>query len=122
MMVERRQGIDRRHRSGDTHFHFTFHFPEFTSLDRKLDLVFKQGEQIMAALDALTREVEETRTVADSAIVLLKNLAQMIRDNVGNAGALTKLANDLDAKQAELATAITENTPAEEPPVEPPPA
>lgn len=78
----------------------------------------------MSALDDLKREVEETKTVVDSAITLLGNLSQYIRDNVNNADALTELANDLDGKQAELAAAIEANTvapPSDDPPADDPP-
>lgn len=69
-------------------------------------------------LARLTTEVAETKTVMQSAALLLAKLAQQIRDNAGNPAALKQLADDLDGQQTELVNAITENTPAEEPPAE----
>jgi hypothetical protein len=45
----------------------------------------------------------------------------MIRDNLNSPARLKKIADDLDAKQQELAEAILANTPAAEPPAEPAP-
>lgn len=61
----------------------------------------------------LTTEVSETKTVAASAVTLIRGIAQQIRDNVANKAALTALADDLDASTNELGSAVTENTPAE---------
>ena len=70
-------------------------------------------------LDRLTAEVAETRTAVNSVITLVAGLAQQIRDLKEDPAALEALANELDAAQAEIAAAVTENTPAE-PPAEPP--
>jgi len=93
------------------------------SLESKLDLVLYfllrlrwQGAKMSVEMDRLEAEVTEIKTVSDSAIVLLKRLAQLIRDNASNPAKLTALANELDAKGNEVAAAITENTPSEEPP------
>lgn len=70
-------------------------------------------------LTRLTTEVEETRTVIDGAVALITNLAQLLRDAAGSPDVTTEvnaLADQLDAKQAELAAAIEANTPAAEPP------
>jgi hypothetical protein len=98
--------------------HVHIHLPE--SMDRKLDLLLTQGAQIMTALERVTQEVEETKTAVESITTLLGKLAQMIRDSVGNAAALNKLADDLDAQQVKIADAVVANTPAEEPPPETP--
>lgn len=73
-----------------------------------------------AELDRLTASVANVKTVAESAITLINGLAQQIRDNAGDPAALAKLADDLDADDAELAAAVSANTPA--PPVVTPPA
>lgn len=70
-----------------------------------------------AELDRLTTEVAETKTAAQSAITLIAGLAQQIRDLKTDPAALAALADSLDADQAEIAAAITANTPSE-PPVE----
>jgi len=78
-----------------------------------------------AALDRITQEVSETKTAVASVLTLVAGLATQIRDNAEDPVALNALADDLDAGQAEIAAAITANTPAEppveEPPVEEPP-
>jgi len=83
-------------------------------LQRLADL-HSQGEAMSAELDRLTAEVAETKTVIDSALVLIRSIPQLIRDAGTDPAALKALADELDAKQAELAAAVTENTPAENP-------
>jgi hypothetical protein len=62
----------------------------------------KLSERSMAAIDDLTREVAETKTVMQSAAVLLKGL----KDRLDQAGTdpvkLAALSKDLDDSQAEL--------------------
>jgi hypothetical protein len=68
----------------------------------------------MAAIDltAITQSVTDTTTVEDSAILLLGQLADLLRANANVPGAITALASQLDAKKQALADAITANTPA----------
>ena len=72
---------------------------------------------VMAAIDRLTSEVAELRTVADSAVLLIASLANDIRENIGNEDALNALADEIDASTNSLAAAVAENTP--EAPAEP---
>ena len=72
-----------------------------------------------AELDRLTQEVSETKTVMQSAAVLLGGLSDRIRELKTDPAALTALADELDGQQAELSAAIAANTPAEEPPANP---
>lgn len=67
--------------------------------------------KMSAALDRITAEVSETRTAVNSVITLVTGLAQQIRDLKEDPAALEALANELDAAQAEIAAAVTENTP-----------
>jgi hypothetical protein len=85
-----------------------------------LEQLHLRGGVMADELARLIQEVAETKTVMQASAVLIKKLAQQIRDNAGNPAALKALADDLDAQQAELGSAITENTPAEEPPAEEP--
>lgn len=66
----------------------------------------------MSGISNLRREVQENRDLTASAVQLLNGLGQMIRDNIGNDAALQELANDLDAQQQQLASAVAANTPA----------
>jgi hypothetical protein len=73
-------------------------------------------KRIMAVLDDLTAEVEETKTGIDSAIVLLNGLSQLIKDAGNDPVKLKALTDQLDAKNKELAEAVVANTPSEPPP------
>lgn len=64
----------------------------------------------MPALDDLTREVAENKTVIDSAVALIQGLAQQIRDAGTNAAALADLASKLDAQSNALGAAVAANT------------
>jgi hypothetical protein len=76
-------------------------------------------ETVMADLTRLTNEVSENTSAVQSAIALLGNLAQEIRDNAADPEALNALADQLDADGTALAVAVAENTPAAE---QPPPS
>lgn len=71
----------------------------------------------MAAADLtrLTAAVERDETVNASAITLLNQLSQLIRDNANDPAALAALADRLDAQQQALADAVVANTPAAPP-------
>jgi DNA repair ATPase RecN len=64
-------------------------------------------------LQRLTDEITEMKTVNQSAIALLQNLSQLIRDNANDPAALTALADELDSENKKLADAVTANTPAQ---------
>jgi len=66
----------------------------------------------MPDLTRLTAEVAESGTVVDSAVTLLGQLSQLIRDNATDPVALNALADQLDAQQTALAAAVVANTPA----------
>lgn len=74
--------------------------------------------QIMADLSAIESEVSEQTEVVASAITLLNDLAQALRDAAGDPEAIAALAADIDANTAALAAAVAANTP--EAPVEEP--
>lgn len=75
-------------------------------------IIVREGMKTMsAALDRLTAEVAETRSAVDSATTLIAGLAQQIRDLSTDPAALNALADSLDADQAKIAAAVTENTP-----------
>lgn len=87
-------------------------------LDKVVELVTQllKGQTAMSAeLDRLTTEVAETKTVTQSAIVLLGQLSDLIRQNANDPTALNALADQLDSNQADLANAVAANTPAAPP-------
>jgi small-conductance mechanosensitive channel len=89
-----------------------------TRIDRRLALVQAQTSMMEVSmseqLDTLTREVEETGTVVDSAVVLITGLAEEIRTLKNDPAALEELAAKLDAQQAALSAAVAANTVADE--------
>lgn len=87
---------------------FTFRWLPATKSD-----VLAMEERIMKELDDLTTEVEETNTVIDSAITLIKGLSQLIKDAGTDPVKLKQLTDQLDAKNKALAQTVVENTPAE---------
>lgn len=76
-----------------------------------LHRILERIATMSAALDRITQEVAETKTAIDSALTLIAGLAQQIRDLSTDPAALNALADELDAKQAEIAAAVTANTP-----------
>lgn len=68
-----------------------------------------------AALDRLTAEVANMKTVELSAVTLINGLAQRVRDAAtaqaaGDDTALNALADDIDATASDLANAVSANT------------
>jgi len=76
-----------------------------------LHRILERITTMSAELDRLTTEVGETRTVVDSAVLLLGQLADLIRANATDPAALNALADDLDRQQGDLAAAVAANTP-----------
>ena len=71
-----------------------------------------RDENMSAQLDQLKAKVARNTTVAQSAVTLIKGLAQQIRDNADDPAAMAALADELDATDTDLGNAVTENTPA----------
>jgi uncharacterized coiled-coil protein SlyX len=88
-----------------------------------LDALQQGAKRMSQELDALTAQVKQNTDAEQSAVTLLGKLGDLIRNSVNDPGALTKLANDLDASKAALAAAVVANTPADaNPPTNPPAA
>ncbi len=87
------------------------------SATEKLDQILAQGVAMSAALDKITSEVADTKSVIASAVTLINGLAQQIRDLSTDPVALNALADDLDASSKSLADAVAANTPAAPPTV-----
>jgi hypothetical protein len=89
------------------------HFGDHHAIHVKLDLITDLLRRILhlevqqvADIEALTAEVAETQEVEQSAIVLIQNLAQMVRDLEPTQEAIDALASQLDGSQAALAAAV----------------
>lgn len=87
----------------------------FCRTHRKLDLILKQQGAIMAALDDLTAQVAQTKTVVDSAIALINGIADRIAAAGTDPQKLNDLTTSLKSETDSLAAAVASNTP-------PPPA
>jgi hypothetical protein len=72
-------------------------------------------ERVMAAIDDLERQVADTKTVIDSAIVLINGIAARIEAAGVDPVKLAAITADLNAKDDELAAAVAANTPAAPP-------
>jgi TolA-binding protein len=84
-------------------------------VDRLLEKLDRLEVTLSQAVETLRAEIAENRTISQSAVTLIKGLAQQIRDNAEDPEALRALAAELDTQNADLAAAVAENTPAEKP-------
>lgn len=71
-----------------------------------------QLTQIMADLTQLTADVASVKTVAESAITLIQGLKAQLDAAGTDPAKLAELSASLESTQAELAAALTANTPA----------
>lgn len=71
------------------------------------------GDLIMSAeLDAITIQVTANTDAEASAVILLANISQLLRDAGTDGAKLTALATNLETSRSALAAAIVANTPA----------
>lgn len=79
-------------------------------------------ERALMDLTRLQQEVNDVSTAVDSAVTLIEGIAAQIRELPATQAAINGFADQLDAKAAALAAAVTANTAAEDepPPVEEP--
>lgn len=75
-------------------------------------LIINKLNKIMAKLSDVQALVEAEDNVIDSAITLLEELAQAVRDLTPDQAAIDALAADIEAKTGVLANAVVANTPA----------
>jgi len=78
-------------------------------ISRKLDFILEWENDMTVQLENLTLEVAETKTVVDSAIVLITGLAARLQEIADDPVAIQALADELDAKSNELAAAVAAN-------------
>jgi hypothetical protein len=92
-------------------------------IERKLDEVLmrlnalkttqhRQGKKLMADLSRITNSVAANGTVIGSAVTLIEQIAEALRNAGSDQGAIDALAADLEAQAAALAAAVAANTPA----------
>jgi hypothetical protein len=87
---------------------------DIQSVLSKISTLSRKGSVMNAAVEKLVQEVSESRTVVDSAVVLIGGLKAALDEAIANndMSALEALAADLDSQQAALAQAVQANTPA----------
>lgn len=92
---------------------------DIVRLERKIDYILMELLRIqikeniqMADLTQLVTEVEKVETVQDSAITLLQQLSQLIKDAGTDPEALAAIVVKLDTTTVALADAVVANTPA----------
>jgi hypothetical protein len=90
-----------------------------TRIDRLGAYVTKLGAKMSVEMDKLTAEVQETKTIEESAILLIQGLATRLTEIANDPAAILALADELDASQRALADAVQANTPT--PPAPPTP-
>lgn len=82
-------------------------------IDMALHTIIQRLNRMALDFQNLEREVSEQGTVVQSAVTLLQQVAQDIRDNADNQRKINALADQLDAQAQALAQAVAANTPAE---------
>jgi hypothetical protein len=108
------------------------HFPpdaevlaRLDSIDHKQNLILKNQEKQMAAIDDLQAAVAAEDTVIDSAVTLLNGIPALIAAAGVDPAKLTALQTDIQTRTASLAAAVLVGTPTPTttaPPVTPPAA
>lgn len=88
----------------------------FRRLDELATLITDIGKVMTKELDALQLEVERNTSVDQSAILLLKGLADQLAAIKDDPVKIQRLADDLKTSSSALSDAVTANTPSENPP------
>lgn len=70
-------------------------------------------ESLMAILDPLTAEVAESKTIMESAVVLIEGIAAKLEAAKNDPVEIQRLADELNASSEPLAAAVAANTSAE---------
>lgn len=84
------------------------------NIETMLQTIKRQEQREMATLADIKSRVEAEETVNQSAIALLQNISQMLKDAQASQdpAALQEIVDMLDANTTELSNAVTANTPA----------
>lgn len=90
-----------------------------TRLDSLTTAVYKETQQMAADLSGLTAAVNANTTVEGSAITLIQQIADQLRNSSGDQAAVDALATQLQSSAAALAAAVTANTSAAGTPAQP---
>jgi hypothetical protein len=88
---------------------------ELQDVKRELRTIKRLEREGIMDLERLTASVAAQTDVITSAQTLLGELSSLIRNAVNDPVALAAIADQVDANSAQLAAAVTENTPAAPP-------
>ena len=85
----------------------------YRTINRKLNSILIQGVMNMATLAELTTQVQRNADVEQSALILIKGIAQQLKDAIlqGDPVKIQELQTQLSASADALAAAVAENTP-----------
>lgn len=95
------------------HIHIHHHNDD-ESIHQKLDLLIQKQNKMATELETLTKEVAETKTVMQSAKVLIDGFKARLDAAIGDKAKLLELSADLDTEANSLAASVAANTVAEE--------
>ena len=84
--------------------------PWAVELDRKMGQILQKQVIEMALLDDLEAKVDAVKGVEDSAILLLQQLSQALKDAGTDPARLQAVIDKLDVDQAALAAAVAANS------------
>lgn len=82
----------------------------FDRLESALETLTEKADAMGINLADIQREVAENNDAIQSAVTLIGQIAQALRDAAGDQDAVNALANQLDAQSNALAAAVTANT------------
>ena len=80
------------------------------ALTRETRKQTKDGKAIMADLSNITAKVAANGSVIGSAVALIEQIAEALRNAGSDQGAIDALASDLESQAAALAAAVAANT------------
>jgi antirestriction protein ArdC len=97
------------------HHHYQNTAPELTRqlgrIEQALNVIIEKGSKMALDFARLETEVSENSSVIQSAILLLQQVADAIRDAAADQAKVVALADSLDAQSNALAVAVAANTP-----------
>lgn len=114
----------------DIHVYIEQKVPEdvmdlLATINRKLNLIVRKENAIMADLTGISEAVAAEHDVVDSAVVLIENLADQVAALSTDQASIDSLAQQLRDQAQQLGDAVASNTvaaaPTEPTPVEPAP-
>lgn len=82
------------------------------SISKRLDFLAAEEKTIIMDLTTLKAQVDKNRDLEESAVTLITGIAKQLAAAKTDPAAIQALSDELTASASDLATAITNNTPA----------